>query len=345
MQNTILSPTPDLLPAGCTVRTGQMADYRLVFELVNTYAQKMNGSQELDNPELIRQDWQHIGFNPETDMLLVFDAQGCLLGVVETWLINQPPVHPWNGIRVHPDHLQEGIWEYLLLWGERRSATVLQSLPAGLRMAPRTGVEHHNLEAIRAIQNLGWTPVRSYYRMVTDLETAPEVPAVPAGISLRTYNPATETEAVYRAVTEAFKDHFGYVEQPFEAGFANFKHSMINLPGYDPNYWFVAMDGEEIAGFCLCRPVDDEDAECGFVNELGVRRAWRKRGLGTLLLKHAFAAFYARGQKRAALGVDASSLTGALRIYERAGMRVARQFDHFEKELRPGQEISTQNLA
>jgi ribosomal protein S18 acetylase RimI-like enzyme len=105
------------------------------------------------------------------------------------------------------------------------------------------------------------------------------------------------------------------------------------------------MDGNEIAGICLCRPVDAEDSESGWVNELGVRRAWRKQGLGFVLLKHAFAAFYARGQKRAALGVDASSLTNATRLYERAGMRVVRQFDQFEKELRPGLEISTQKLA
>jgi mycothiol synthase len=105
------------------------------------------------------------------------------------------------------------------------------------------------------------------------------------------------------------------------------------------------VDRNEIVGFCLCRPVDAEDPESGWVNELGVRRAWRKQGLGLILLKRAFAAFYARGQKRAALGVDATSLTGALRLYERAGMHVVRQFDQFEKELRPGLEISTQELA
>jgi mycothiol synthase len=40
--------------------------------------------------------------------------------------------------------------------------------------------------------------------------------------------------------------------------------------------------------------------------------------------------------------VDASSLTGATRLYEKAGMRVLRQFDNYEKELRPGRDVSTQ---
>jgi mycothiol synthase len=51
---------------------------------------------------------------------------------------------------------------------------------------------------------------------------------------------------------------------------------------------------------------------------------------------------YERGQKKVALGVDAASLTGATRLYERAGMHVARQYDTYEKELRPGRDLSTQ---
>lgn len=342
MQNTLITPTIDLLPAGCTVRAGQLSDYLLVFELSNALSLKINGCIDLDNPELIRLDWLNAGFNPQTDIHAVFGADGNLLGIAETWLNGQPPVHPWNWVCVHPDHLEDGIWEYLLLWAENRSRAALEMVPAELRVAPRTGTVHHNLGGIRTIQKLGWAHIRSYYRMVTDLESAPVVPTAPAGIIIRTYDPASETEAVYRAFRDSFKDHFGYVEEPFEHGFAQFKHNLIEDPGYDPAYWFVAVDGAEIAGICLCRPVDAEDAESGWVNELGVRRAWRKQGLGTLLLKQAFAAFYARGQKRAALGVDATSLTGALRLYEQAGMRVARQFDQFEKELRPGHEISTQ---
>ena len=104
------------------------------------------------------------------------------------------------------------------------------------------------------------------------------------------------------------------------------------------------MDGDQMAGICICRRVDAEDPECGWVNELGVRRDWRKRGVGYALLKQAFAAFYADGRKRAGLGVDSQNLTGALRLYERAGMHVARQFDQYEKEMRPGKELAVESL-
>jgi ribosomal protein S18 acetylase RimI-like enzyme len=62
------------------------------------------------------------------------------------------------------------------------------------------------------------------------------------------------------------------------------------------------------------------------------------------LLRHSFAEFYKRGWRTAGLDVDASSLTGALKLYERAGMHVARRFDRFEKELRPGKELMTTEL-
>jgi GNAT superfamily N-acetyltransferase len=338
------------LPAGYTARAGKLSDYLLLFDLVNTYAQRLNGQRDLDDPELIRLDWQNEGFNPETDIHAVFAPDDTLVGLAECWTTNKPPVHPWNWVCVHPDHMGLGLWEYLLTWGENRSRAALELVEPDLRVAPRTGTEHHNAAAIQSIKALGWTQIRSYYRMETDLDSAPEVPALPKGITIRPYNPATETEAVYRCMIDAFRDHFGFIEPPFEHGFNDFKHNLIEEPGYDPNYWFVAVDGTphgdhgEIVGISLCRPVDAEDPEMGWVNELGVRRAWRKQGIAFALLKHSFAAFYARGQRRAGLGVDASNLTGALRLYERAGMHPARQFDQFEKEFRPGKELATQTL-
>ncbi len=332
------------LPDTCSERAGRFSDYLHLFDLVNTYSLYVNGRIDLDDPELIRSNWESKNFNPETDVHTIFDPYDRLVGLIETWTTSQPPVHPWNWVCVHPDYANSGLWEYLLQWGENRSIAALELVSSHIRVAPITGTEHHNQAGIQAIRNQGWKPIRSFYHMGIDLVSTPVVPAVPPGIIIRRYNPLTEREAVYRAFVDSFKDHFGYVEQPFEHGFSDFKHDLIDSPGYDPNFWVVAVDGNEIAGICISRPSSPEDPECGWVCELGVRRAWRKRGLGFLLLKQAFSAFHTIGRKRAGLGVDASSLTGALRLYERAGMQVVRQFDHFEKELRAGIEISTQEL-
>ena len=343
---TELNPTFQLqLPDGLTARPGKLSDYKSAFELINTFARYINGHNELTDPEFLHKDWQNPGFNPETDIYTIFDTCGKMVALAETWLTQKPPVHPWNSVCVHPDYLDSNLWQYLLNWAENRSRSVLDQVPANIRVTLRTDTDHRNTHAQKIYQLLGWKQFRSFYRMETDLNSPPQLPPTPEGIIVRPFHPETETEAVYRAFTDAFRDHFDFVEQPFDEGFAEFKHGLISEPGYNPKFWFIALDDNEIAGVCICRPTSEADPESGFVNELGVRRAWRHRGLGSLLLKHAFTAFYHAGQKRASLTVDASSLTGALRLYEQAGMHVVRQLDNFEKELRPGLELGTQELT
>lgn len=82
----------------------------------------------------------------------------------------------------------------------------------------------------------------------------------------------------------------------------------------------------------------------GWVSTLGVRRPWRRRGLGLALLQHSFNELHRRGLRKIGLGVDAQSLTGATLLYEKAGMHpdLSRQIDLYEKELRPGIELGTQ---
>jgi mycothiol synthase len=109
---------------------------------------------------------------------------------------------------------------------------------------------------------------------------------------------------------------------------------MIRREGFDPGLWFLAMDGDEIAGGSLCQDYPDE----GWVEQLGVRRAWRRNGVGLALLRHTFREFYRRDRRRVGLGVDSQSPTGATRLYRRAGMHVARQLDSYQKELRPGED-------
>jgi ribosomal protein S18 acetylase RimI-like enzyme len=61
---------------------------------------------------------------------------------------------------------------------------------------------------------------------------------------------------------------------------------------------------------------------------------YRQRGLGQALLRHTFAEFASRGFDAVGLGVDAENPTGAVRVYERAGMHVERTNLLFEKRQR-----------
>jgi ribosomal protein S18 acetylase RimI-like enzyme len=62
-------------------------------------------------------------------------------------------------------------------------------------------------------------------------------------------------------------------------------------------------------------------------------RAARGRGLGGFPLRHAFAAFAARGRDREGLGVDTSNATGAPELYAQHGMRVHYAVDTWDTVL------------
>jgi ribosomal protein S18 acetylase RimI-like enzyme len=101
-------------------------------------------------------------------------------------------------------------------------------------------------------------------------------------------------------------------------------------PKLDSSLCFLVRDGDEIAAAEVCQ---QERFGMGWIRALGVRPRWRRRGLGRALLLHAFGELYARGQRRIGLGVDAENTTGAVRLYERAGMRAAWQADIYERKL------------
>jgi mycothiol synthase len=333
------------LPEGFTERGPDWDDMDEAIQLMNRWSQNVLGEDEIVNPDDLLNEMRMPGFKIEDNLRVVFAPNGRMAGYIEVWTHRKPPVHPWLWGRVHPDYEGLGIGTWLMQWAEKRVLRELKDIPEDLRVAPRTGIQTEAMDSVKLFENLGYIRIRSSYRMRIDMEGSVPEPEWPEGITLRSYNPETDAEAVYRADIEAFRDHFGFVEQPFEEGFKDFLHMMTGYEGFDPTLWFLAMDGDEIAGISLCRPHSYDDLDLGFVDTLAVRRPWRKRGLGLALLHHSFNEFYRRGKGKVGLGVDAENLTGALRLYEKAGMHVHRQNNSYEKELRAGKEISVQSLS
>ncbi len=163
--------------------------------------------------------------------------------------------------------------------------------------------------------------------MAIDLAGELPEPRLPDGLEVRTFAPGQE-RAVFDAVDEAFRDSWDHVPGVFE----QWRHWALEHEAFDPELWWLAYDGGEIAGACLCRPYESEP-DMGWVASLAVRRPWRRRGLARALLLRSFHEFRRRGFARVGLGVDADSLTGANRLYESAGMQPIRRVDMYEKRL------------
>ncbi len=330
------------LPDGYTLRPAELADAAAVTGVVNACSIERIGKPDWEVQELIS-DWQSPHVNLDRDTRVVVGPDGLIVGYTDVW--DPPPhvrIHSMG--EVHPDYRGRGIGSAMVGWLEQRALESVSEAPEGARVALMQGTLSTDRRSQQILGDNGFTVARHYYRMVIKLEQEPPKPAVPDGIIFRPYNPKTELPAIIRAVQDAFKDHWGYVETPFDNMLQTWSHWIENDPDHDPSLWFLAMDGDEIAGLSLCKERITEDHEMAWVNTLGVRRPWRRRGLALALLHHSFGEFYRRGKVRAGLGVDATSLTGATRLYERAGMHVARQYTSFEKELRPGEELATQSV-
>ncbi len=335
------------LPEGFTVRGAQPQDVEPALELYNSWSQSVIGQDEITDANAIRNEWKSPNFDPAKDIRLVFAPNGEMAGYIEVWTTAKPPIHPWIWGRVHPNYEGLGIGTWMLQWGEERALQALRDVPDGVRFAPRVGIYKKVERSKKLFEDLGYGYIRSSYQMRIELDGPAPEPVWPDGIILRTYDPETDAEAVYHAEIESFRDHFGFVEEPFEEGFNRFKHFQIEYDGFDPKLLFLAIDrrSAEIAGINICRPHSYDDPDLGWVGTLGVRRPWRKRGIGLALLRHSFNEFYRRGKRKVGLGVDAQNLTGALRLYENAGMHVHQASDLYEKELRAGTEFSVQSLS
>ncbi len=255
----------------------------------------------------------------ETELALVEDDRGSALAYADL---------------AQPDHEAGRIWLFLCVperngddetigaavgWAEAATRRL------GLRVV-RAPAQPGSAPALFLAAN-GYAAIRHSFQMRIELGDAPAAPAWPEGITVRSFEPGEE-RAVYDAAEDAFDDHWDWTPLPFE----EWLHHMTESTGFDPSLWLVAQDGDEIAGACICRYAPGE-AELGWVRQLGVRPPWRRRGLGMALLLAAFGLFWERGTRAVGLGVDGESTTGAVRLYERAGMHVFHRFDTYEKEL------------
>jgi mycothiol synthase len=219
---------------------------------------------------------------------------------------------------VHPGRKGLGLGSWLLAQGEERARE--RGLPKAHAWALAADEDARRLFELR-----GFGEVRRYYRMLIDMDRVPPEPEWPEGFRVDTFK-LEDAEAFYAAVNEAFEDEWNWVSQPFE----RWLELRVHAPDVDLSLWFVVREGDEIAAVLRG---DAHRFDSGWVGVIGVRKPWRKRGLGLALLHHAFGEFYRRGETRVALGVDAQNPTGATRLYERAGMHVAYEAIAFEKML------------
>lgn len=337
----VLMAKEGLLPVGFKMRPATFADIQSCVSLFNTCSEVKTGTTPF-RVDQIQNEWNSPGFDPSRHTRVILAPADDIVGYVEVWDNQTPPVVVRVWARVHPEYEGQGLGTYMMTWAERVAREAIPRCPDDARVVMASWTESTYVPAIELFAGFGMEPVRHFWRMHIDFDEPPAPPSAeewPEGITVRTYRHPDEARAVFLAAEDAFTDHWGHIPEPEESGLPRFLNHIEGIRDFDPALWFLAMDGDEIAGICLCRPHSDRGDDIGHVETLGVRRPWRRQGLAKALLKHSFAAMYEYDKVGADLGVDASSITGATRLYESVGMHVVREMDIYEKELRPGDDL------
>jgi len=295
------------------------------------------GQSSTYTAEDVEHRWQTPGFTLETDTQLAWDGP-TLSGYSHLRDVKEPHVDLFVTVHLDPSvETDLDLADRLFQWVERRGHASLANAPGEARVVLIAGAPAEGASTEQLYLRRGFLVDRVFSEMWLDLASSPPAPEWPRGLAVRAFRPQDDV-ALVNAYRDAFRDQYGYLEQPIDAELERWRH-WTRQPDFDPALWFLALDSDEVCGFCCCYAESHGDKETGLVDEFGVRPAWRKRGIGRALLLESFRAMRARGLKAAELTVDSDNRSDALALYAGVGMKVVSQSHTLLKELRPGRNL------
>jgi mycothiol synthase len=295
------------VPPDVVVRTPNDEDAEAIAKACNELSERLYGVADLSADEV--RHWLSL---PDLDTA-VAELDGEVCGYTDFRRRGDGPLAV--DLRVGPQAWGRGVADALVRAAE-------SSAPGSV---VHCFVADRDEDSHAALEGRGYRVIRQSFDMQIDLEGQPEPPEWPPGLRVRTYEEGDE-RAVYECQQDAFSDHWEFRPEPIES----WRRSALERPGFDPTLWRLVEADGELAGFSLNNWHSSGDETFGWVGSLGVRNQWRRLGLGLALLRHSFVDFARRGATRVGLTVDAENTTGAVRLYERAGMHQVRRMDIYE---------------
>jgi mycothiol synthase len=306
-----------------------------IAELV-TRTNLADGTDWVLTPEALRVDIA-VGGNhdPERDTRVAY-LDGERAGFIQVNARVRTPGHVVHRFEAWtwPELRRRGVGRALVTWAEERGrAMQAAGVPGGdgLPHVLSGGVNRKNPFAAEFAEAMGYRRVRSSFLMRRPLDQPIPEATLPDGLELRPVREA-DHRAIFDANAEAFLDHWEAAERT-DDDFRN----LFAEPGIDTSLWAVAWDGDQVAGVSMNWIEAEENervgVEAGWLGNVSVRRAWRRRGVGAAIIAASLRTFRERGLEEGRLGVDAENPTGALGLYERLGFVPFSTFDSYRKAL------------
>ena len=296
------------MPGAPALRAPDAGDADAVAALLRARERVDLGAEETTAEE-VREEWELLGEEGALDAWVADGTEG-LAGYAVA-------AGPDLVVAVHPDAVGRGLGGMLRSEAERRARArgtrvVRQFIPA-----TNTEARIHLLEA-------GWWPVHHYFRMRIDLKHAPPRPDVLA----RTFDPDRDAEAVWHLIEGAYADVEGHLPQSLES----WRATALEKPGWDPAFWLLQHDARGIVGAVLGERGGKGEARTGIITAVAVADRARGRGHGRRLVELLLTEF--RGARlRHAVTAAHGPTVAAARVFEAAGMQVARETERWEKVL------------
>jgi mycothiol synthase len=296
------------IPAGHVLRAPTADDAGAVAELLRARDEADLGEPEMSVAD-VKAEWNAPEVDLERDAGIVEEDGG---RIVAYSFVAGADLH----VAVHPEATGRGLGTELRLDAERRART------RGARVV-RQFIPAANTAARVLLLDGGWWPVHHYFRMLIALKDAPPAPRVLA----RTFE-ERDTEQVWHLVQGAYAGVEGYLPQSLEG----WRASAMDRPGWDPALSLLLHDAKGILGVVIGEKGETGHKRFGFINTLAVAHRARGQGHGRTLLLLLFDAFRRRRLRFAEAAVHGPTAAAA-RLFESAGMTVARETQRWEKVL------------
>jgi ribosomal protein S18 acetylase RimI-like enzyme len=235
-------------------------------------------------------------------------------------------------ITLNPDSSRKRF--YLDIYTRPGAQTLSPSLDLALDLARKhdpeyrlwLGVQSNDLAYKSLLESREFTILRKYWTLEMRIPVENQSTSDSLGV-IRELDLDKEDDlrTFHEVHQDAFSQHFGFMPRQFnEWSELVLRHKVeINLQA-----WLISVNGVP-AGF-----VDFNDEQLhndsGYVSGLGVRQAFQGKGLGEALLRHAIQINSALGRSKLCLSVDAGNESGALRLYEKVGMKPISEWHQYE---------------
>ena len=280
-------------------------------------------TEDLGAPDVVLDDildmWSR--FDLENNVWVVDDTDSALLGYA--FLEEDSDEKLFSYGCVLPAARGRGVGSALVTVLQARAAQLRDE--SGITKRLQSMVPTLCEDAVQLFEAQGFTPVRYFKRMAIRLNAEPAAAITPDSFTIKPFVKGRDELAVYEAYIDSFADHWDFAAPPFEKWVEK-----TQLPTFDERWWLIARNSSgDVAGFALGRMRED----LLFIEQIGVRRPFRGRGLALTLLQSMFEESYRAGQPHISLGVDTANPSNAYRLYEKAGMKPDYEISIYEKVL------------